>query len=42
MHVLQGKSTAIGAFDDVDDLPHGGNLQTQYIVDENRAVHVGV
>ena len=40
MHVLQGKRAAIGAFDDVDDLPHGGNLQPKYIVNENRPIHI--
>ena len=42
VHVLQRKGAAVGAAHDVDDLAHRRHLQTQHVVDENRAVHVGV
>ena len=42
MHVLQRKGAAVGALHDLDDLPHRGGLQPQHIVDEDRAIHVGI
>ena len=42
VHVLQGKCTAVGAFHDGQNFAHGCDLQTQYVVDENRAIHVSI
>ena len=42
MHVLQRKCAAIGAFHDIDDLPHRGHLKPQHVVDKDRPVHVGL
>ncbi|MPL74173.1 hypothetical protein SDC9_19983 [bioreactor metagenome] len=42
VHVLQREGAAIGALQHVDDLPHRGDLQAEHVVDEDRAVHVGI
>ena len=40
MHVLQREGPAIGAFDDPNDFFHRCNFKPQYVVDENRAIHI--
>ena len=42
MHVLQREGAAIGALHDLEDLAHRGHLQAQHIVDEDRAIHIGI
>ena len=42
MHVLQRECTAIGAAHDINNLTHRGDLQSQDIVQENRAIHVRI
>jgi hypothetical protein len=42
VHVLQREGAAIGAAHDIHDLAHRGMRQAQHIVDEDRAVHVGI
>ena len=42
MHVLQREGAAIGALHDLEDLAHRGHLQAKHIVDEDRAIHIGI
>ena len=42
VHVLQRKGAAISAFYDGQNFAHGCDLQTQHVVDENRAIHVSI
>ncbi len=42
MHVLQREGTAVGGAHDVDDLLHGRDFKAQHLIDEDRAVHVGI
>ena len=42
MHVLQRECAAIGAAHDINNLTHRGDLQSQDIVQENRAIHVRI
>ena len=42
MHILQRKSATVGPLHDINDLTHSSDLQTKNVVDENRAVHIGV
>ena len=39
---IAGEGAAIRALYDAQNLPHGCDLQTQNVVDENRPIHVGV
>src|SRR5215210_4389480 len=41
VHELDAERLAIGALAKGDDLPQGREIQTQHVVDENRAVVVG-
>ena len=42
MHVLQRKGATIRAADNRDDLFHRCDFKAEYVVDKDRAIHVGV
>ena len=42
MHVLQREGATVGPLHNLDDLPHRGHPQAQNIVDEDRAIHIGI
>ncbi len=42
VHELHADLPAVGAAQDLEDVAHGGDLETQHLVDEDRAVEVGV
>jgi hypothetical protein len=41
VHVLEGEGAAVGAPHQLHDLAHGGRLEAEDVVDEDRPVHVG-
>ena len=42
VHELDADVPAVGAAQDLQDLAHGGHLEAQHLVDEDRAVEVGL
>ena len=42
VHVLQREGAAVGGAHDVDDLAHRRDFEPKYVVEEDRAIHVGL
>ena len=42
VHELDADVPAVGAAQDLQDLAHGGHLEPQHLVDEDRAVEIGL